>query len=791
MTNRNEPATPAFLHDRLRSIDGNTLDLLAMLSLAGDSGLDRPWVASFFAFEEDSAVNDLLRELHAAGIPVEAPSDPTRIAIRQPTLRASLAQELFFGERGLDYRRFANPLDGLEPLKTLLDLARSGARVPRELLVEELVTRTTTLSEDPLLSSPFYPGTSLVSVFKTFARMGPEESRLALEHYRENRIADIAEALLLHLPEPTLDRLLGLTPAENEDLQTLRPLAVVTYWLETTSDPRSPLERRELLLNVLARRSQQGFWQQNECDACLAILSPVLRTGNSANTLLESGTESEFRKLTQRAISLLLRSTPDLPWGEINQALARFHWPEPRTEETQRIGKSLLTAALEQLAERAKVSLPERFAWLLTAEELAFEGPVVSEIRAGYEDELAEAEILFPSTRSQPSEFSSIWLERWSQPDPNPILARWRTLIPYAKRLEPIRSDDLDRITKMVAERTPAPLVWIRNLVDMPVHEKALRPFLTRLDEADFGGIAPKLLGLENYRWSAALEVVRRSAPANLLLPALQELESNLPRLREEVRFNAELAIAMAHRHLHGETKVSWILATAILALPRLEDLDLKRAARSTLLTRPILPGLPIAIWAGLCNDLARDSELAADWLIALSLLPQPPRSAGVPEWYSSERELSHMIGARLPLPAKIRILRNAAPAFLGRFAPELVGQDPELYRLLIAAGVSPEAIALPLEGMRPGPAWIPFAEAAQDAGLAATNIARQAILHGMWGGSPAEIQTWMAALRNIEIERPHLLEVAREGLKMAETRLTEALEIQKRIEMRGLVAGG
>lgn len=783
------PLLAAFPFDRWRAIGEKASRLLAILTLTGDSGIDARQVVSLLGLASDDEATGLLQELEAAGIPIE--TDTTRIAILAPKFRVQVASQIFFSEKGFDYRKVAEPLEGLEPLQTLLEVALSGAPVPRGLLVEELESRTGHLHGDILLGSPFYPGTSLVSVFRTFARLGPRESKLALERYREHRIADIADALLVHLPEATLERLLGQTSTEGNAPLGLQSLVVIQRWLEAMNDPRPPLERRETLLNVLERRSLPGLWQHLESQVCLAAISPILKAGHSATTLLESRTESEFRKLVQRTFSLLLRSTSDLPWSEIHEALARFQWPEPRTEEAQRVGRKLLGAALEHLAERAKESLPERFSWLQAAEEFAFEGPLVLEVRAGYEEELTEAEILFSRSENQEARVPPGWLERWALADPAPILARWRTLFPCARKLGLLRHENVDRIVGLVAELTPAPLIWIQGLVEMAIHETALSPFLTRLDEADFGRVAPELLDLENYRWSVALEIAIRNAPPDLLPLALLNLENNLPRLREEVRFNAELATAMAKRNLHGESKVAWILATAVLALPRFEDLELKRVARRILLTRPILPGLSIAIWAGLCNDLARDPELAADWLIALSLLPQPPRSAGVPEWFSSERELSHLIGARLPLSAKIRILREAAPAFLGRFAPELVGQNPELYQLLIAAGVSPEAIELPLEGMRPGPDWIPFAEAAQDAGLAATNIARQAILHGMWGGSPTEIQKWMAALREIENERPQLAEVAREGLKMAETRLAEALEIQKRIEMRGLVAGG
>ena len=766
------------------------IQLLSILALGGDAGLERSTAARLLGISDQAAAR-MLQKVDSIGILVETsrPAEPLGLAVEPEHLRAALVDMTFFagGAGALDVKPCLAAIGGLEPLKLLLLVTARGSNVDRCLLLNELEQRCPISSikhmepEDDL--HLFSEPKPVLEVWRGFASLGEQESAWVLERCPPNAIGDMAYALLERLPEATLTRLFDI----EVEVGGKTGIKAIRSW------SAGSIGNKRQLLDVLERRAQGSALSPLEIEACFAAINPssagsdlgpsrdVVRS--NFGSILAADSWESLSDLLRRALDLLLAQPEPFPWNDLGLAFNDYRWPEPRTVEFQRRGFKLVHYALVHLRERARQTVPQRFAWISLARFYKLDSAAIAEMQAGYEDGLAELELIFPDASNG---IPKNWLERWGHEGPDSVLARWQGLVPQTREFLGQGPANLGWIAHELASRISDPLPWLRLFVRFGVQEGALKPLLQKLSEMDLAAAASLFLN-SDYHWGVALEITRRGRPEDLLDSSLIELKGNLARLRDELLRDAELAQTFAERYLSVSPDLTWIIASTISRLHSKLDPDLLCKARQFLLVQPAIPQLPIALWTAVCYDLAANPELAVDWLIALSQsagspLPEDPALAG-----DALRQLIH----KLPQPAMARILREADLTFLEKFADCLVGKDPELYLLLIDRRVSPKALALPLEGIRPGPKWIPFAEAAQAAGLAATNIARQAILHGMWGGSPAEIQTWMAALRDIENELPQLAEVAREGLKMAETRLAEALEIQKRIEMRGLVAGG
>lgn len=221
---------------------------LAPFALGGDAGVRLEPVAERLRRPIDE-VGDGLARLAKAGIVLNRPNHA--VSVEPPSMRWMLVRRAFFdGAGSLQPAPFLSIVENREDaIHTLIGARSRGASAPE---LENLLER----SESSRLWSEY-------------ASLGPSEARYVIER-RPERLLDVAEEVLEHVPETVIPLLLGMVRAADaprpEPPLSQGPLDVLTRWTtQLPSDRNEWFHRRSTLMRAADR------WGRNGGNAIVAL----------------------------------------------------------------------------------------------------------------------------------------------------------------------------------------------------------------------------------------------------------------------------------------------------------------------------------------------------------------------------------------------------------------------------------------------------------------------------------------------------------------------------------------
>jgi len=239
----------------------STLQVLAVLSLAGDQGMSCEAVAELLSISPPT-VSATLMPLPVGGV-IEEERRNGHIVVWPETLRYSLINEMFFGPiRILTQRLFDAVPDPHTLTRTLVRARLHGVPVPEDLLWR--LVRDTGAAEDD------------------YAAIGEEQTKRLLS-LRPQAALRVAKEALEQAPEVVLPMLmtLGMGDARGIPQTPEHPLRKIDDWIDYAPRSRGePIRRRRLLLDAI------DSWIEAQRDVTVAgralgiALSPRSKTSS-------------------------------------------------------------------------------------------------------------------------------------------------------------------------------------------------------------------------------------------------------------------------------------------------------------------------------------------------------------------------------------------------------------------------------------------------------------------------------------------------------------------------------
>lgn len=686
--------------------------VLSAFAVGGDAGMRISDVATFWQMPK-ADVLDVVTHLAAGGIVDSV--DTEQVQVRPAALRGALIRDAFYSEApavALD-SFVATAHDPSACLEALSFARTRGAAVPLQLL-RSLAAK------------------SSAKGIGAFAWGDRECAQTVFDEWPDH-LADAADALLHHLGQPVVERMLRRDAETRRPGNSSHPLRDhITQWLSEgcDDDPGRTLSRRRVLIDALKAQHKLGGLTGTDTYAWALgrVVSPSINHSKPVpgekhsirilTGLLPTRVLVEFGRLWPEVFALL-RAGPIGPWKSFLEVVNAWCFPHRHRaaaehQDLMDAARGQARAMLRDLLTLAPQSEALR-AWVRHESEAATLG-----VDAGPHTDF---EILFSDRDfTEPFEDHSKrrtaelleYAKKLSSMDPAVVVSTLAGYEQDAARLPLDLGHDRWFMYKDLASLCADPVAYVRLLQGASFRPLFVSGFLQealRRQPADGGTIAASLMDVPEYRTTAVEAVLSSGCAPPLVQRAIEVL------IEGPVLDRYELA-----RFLQQET-----VAVALLSCERKEIRTVSALAewvhRRDEGVRPTVR----SVWRDAfleCTGedeyligkiLESDEMLAHDWAARrveetdqLPFLTCELLAKVVPTFSSSQRS---------------DLIRRANPRAIGDgVASALVGTDPAMFAVWTQAHPEPYRALAPLRRQFDA-AWKTLAIAALDQGVSAADI--------------------------------------------------------------------
>ena len=778
-----------------RFVSRESTDVLAALSLGGDRGMEPEVVREYLCLTRPQ-FRQITAGLAAGGVLSEVGRD--FLAVWPRPLRAPLIRTVFFSDpgSGYNYRDLMGSVPHLgKAVEALLEAKALDAAVPNQEL-RELVLRSQ--SEN---------------AWKALAQLSEEEAHWVLENYPGN-LLDVAPGLLRLIPQAVIPRIIqrAAEPTKKTGGWSLpeQPMRILSSWVEDIgADPEKWIRRRRMLAVAAKRFLLEGGERGIGVHAICIALSPKL-LGDS----LDPGRGNIITHSRGLLPPETLRQIEPI-WDEVKEAIqvvdvdSCHHlssilrdWYHPHSwagsveeaAETRVLMREFARRVLVYLAARSQGSpgwqthlgeLAEEFGTSLGLEQdpiflLLYDHNLGSRSRRERES-------------ARGAQFKTLATE-WAQGEPKVVIKKVAFYEAEAKKSSGHMRNMSDFFWEL-ADVVQEPELWLDECLSQGLKSDLIGPFLwciVRDRREGWESLLKRSLDIESLRWMAATLVLELEDPPLSLLTKVFDEFSDLTTLVKERCLNRKVPVPTLSRllrHSQWETALAaaagewWAEPQGVVreeVLPDWRSAILRSRTEEYSYTEHNM-GLQYSLGV----ILSGDADLALEWL------RNRLRDPDLPGYFMKDSPFAHALRS-LGKEQRLAFLRELEPVpIVGYMLPLLIREDIEVYRELLSLEKLSAYHLAPLAGL-PQKAWSNLALVAlqryEPAHIAEAAFESRDAVRG--SGIPYW-EKWDLSFAEIgREESPGLQEVARHGREMAQKELQRARELEKHIDIHGLVGG-
>lgn len=769
---------------------GDVADALAAFSLGSRRGMSLEAVAGFLKIPLPE-LRRIAADLATGGVLSEVDSE--RLAVNPPVLRSALLRQIFFTGSPicLKYRKLLPSSPSFaESVEEIMAARAYGAVIPTDDL------------HDLVLQSGSRPAWS------TLAMTSEEEARWVLESYPGD-LLDVASGMLRLIPRAVIPRIIqrAAEPTRKTGGWSLpeQPMSILSSWVEDFwADPEEWIRRRQMVARAAKKFLLDGGKRGIGVQAICLALSPK-RLGNS----LDPGRGDMLTESRGLLPSEALRQIEPI-WEEAKEVIqvvdadSRLHlvstlrdWhyqysagSREDAAEKRELMREFAGRILKDLAARGQGSpgLHANFGRLAVEFGISLELDQDPAFLVLCSDSRGEREA------ARGEQIKALAVE-WALEDPGVVVQRIAFYEEEAKKSGSYFRR-LPDFCRELSDEVQEPEPWLNEGLSQNLQSDLIGPFLERIVRDSREGWESWLnrsLDIEILQRRAATLVLELQEPPPALLKRVLDEFSDLTSLVMERSQNRGIPIATLSRILQ-HTRWATALAAAVgewWAQPWGEVREeISAEWRSAILrarteeysgTEPDM-GLEYLLGC----ILARDASLALEWL------RNRLRDPDLPWHFLGDSPFAHALRA-LRKGQRLALLQDLEPVpIVGDMIPLLIREDVEVYGQILALSRLADYHLAPLRGLPQKP-WSDLALVARQAGYEPVQIAEAAFkTHHGWAGSGIEYwEKWDLAFAEIgREESPELREVSRHGREIAQKELQRSRELEKRIDINGLVGG-
>ena len=773
--NLNQVESGEALFNRLAPAMGRLLDkkimrVMAPFALAGDRGAQYEKVAEYLGISKLD-VSDILANLSASGIVQVGPSNAVSVVPAQ--FRWVLVKEMFFGGIGsLNYKTCIdiaeNPSNALH---TLIGAYSRGARV--HYLVDHLESA------------------SSLSLWESYVQVGPSETNYVVENHAEI-LPQIAESALFHLPRTVIPLLLDNVRSEHLRINS-GPMRDLEKWaIHGSPNSVDILQRRSMLAQATVEWwSKTGNHNTAIHSMCIA-LSPkyeyvALDPGMGLTMTSTEGVlnEAQLRHIFEFwpfVLEILGAAEEGFPWHCLFQLISDWALKGQRVPLADE-AKALAQCCEEQMWREVTFATCRHPGVQHLIRNLA---PVQDPVLAFALD--PEFESFYPIPKSfSPPEHESLaedlarQLESLSIDELTGLLKRNEARARFAgfQIPSPVFSTACIHLAKAVSDPGSTAEVFIQQ--DLP--SSWVKPFLNRAATENMHGWIPLLnrcLETDQYENLGFSVLLRHPGPpAELLSAGIREAGRMLEVVEECCLLN--LVPDTTLESLFGAQEDCTAAVAAVghwFGRPNRQVPSSHRELwREAFLRSAHVTVLLAPMWAYRLEEiLAKDSNLARDWLIA--------KCGHECKWFFGDwQKMAEKAVMNMSVQERRTVLRSLSPCSannLEGIIRLLVGENLDLYgEFLARAGWQAACHLSPLE-CKIDQTWIEKVKLAMNEGHSASEVIRASLpmnVYSFYNESEMWFERRLAfeALYNFDEKDPRILDLARLGAKEMKERENEA----------------
>ena len=784
-----EALSRSIMHFFLPSLDQTPKQVLAAISVGGDSGISMEAVADVLSISLSSVRNTVV-DLDAGGVITVVENN---LSVRPAVLRFALIRDVFCSGRLSLPERCLRQLIVQAPYppdvaRTLIGAAGRGALVPRSLITE-------IFEQLEYQHMPFRPTLvntwrqdSVEDIWRMYGWLGRDEVLWILENHPERTIA-IAWPGMVNAPDVAIPKMLEMAIGDHRALNAYpeHPLRLIEAWIQA-SYPRTgeALRRRKILLQITQDWLLSGRDLTIGLKGFRLAFSPVFETNESdpgnGNTLFLRGGRLlvEELKALQSEWSTgkkILESIEITDWEGLRDLVSDWafwgHTSAPLSPETREVMQDLAGQMLVDLIPLMKEK-PGLLHWVQRIADhlqLSVSIPVDDEfeILYPYRSRREERED-WKSAEKREIEKARALAKSWSGVEPENVIDK---IIRFGQeaRLAGITWPEYVRfVCYEIARQTESAQIWLEKAAGSTMQQLFIEPFLieaARRNELGWTDVATEMMASPNRKGVVISVVLTLDSPPETLLSEVLNKLDGMGQLVETHCVRNEISELVLLRLLHHPNKeIAGVTAVGIWAAEPEGSIpislhDVWRDA--------------VAAWADddyhLGEILRHDPALAETWLTNCLL-----REDFRPFEYG--QILGKVVGI-LDSEARFRVLRLISrPYGLDELVSLLVGRDPELYRKLLTLKQLEPYHLSPLAGP-PDESWIEQAKLASEAGYSDDEIVHAALGRLIsWSGDKSEMWgTWVQRWELLCLhEDASVRKIAQAGKAYAEEKLHRAL---------------
>ena len=716
----------SIIHDYLDgpNTERNAKDILAALSLGGDSGMSPEVIASALELTRRT-VDNMLADLTAAGIVFENPDG--NISVRPRALRYALLREVFFASNrqpaSVEQLLQQTPRIS-ETVIALVEAHQRGAIVPNQQLVELLQRMEARHS----VFEPFQR-----EAWRAYASIGTDESLWILKEHPE-LLNEVAGVTLHFATRETIRRLLDSSVNDNRPLNSNpdHALRLLEDWVARLND-RNVLTHRKTLLD----EAFQWYKNSENVDITLKIIklifSPELESleedpaddflaGFRRGYFTETGIE-ELERLWDIAREEL-QTMPIVNWLPLVELL--YSWlrsPSISNQEedtkTRDAGNNFYNRLIIDVYSLSPqhdglARVISKFAKL---RHLTVNIDISNDFAIIYPPEKWAGDI--ESIDKENHEAVQKLAERWLERPPSDVIADIVHFQDLALQVDIRHPNFSYSLMEFIADNCQDPALWFDEIVSVDKAVYFLGPFVARLNDCDEEIWKPRILAIlmHNETASIALKFLlcRSNLDAETLDITLSHATSS-DSIEHIVGWNIIPDYVVEALLSHADSKVRSATAKGLWWK---NDKKITPDHKLYQLWSAILLERAEDDWM-LSEVLKSDSHLASRWLQKLVSEPHP--------YYFRHDDAIRAALVNLTNEQKIGILKSLSnPERHCELITLMVDIDITLFREILAIDrLGPCHLScIPFIN---DPSWFSFAQAALDKGYEEERIAHSSL---------------------------------------------------------------
>ena len=779
-----------------RFVGRESTDVLAALSLGGDRGMEFEVIREYLGFTRPQ-LRQMTAGLAAGGVLSEVGEG--FLAVWPRPLRTALIRTVFFPESGAryDYKDLIDSVPHLgKAVEALLEAKALDAAVPSQEL-RDLVLRSQ--SEN---------------AWKALAELSEEDARWVFKNFPDD-LLKIVGKLLLRIPREIIPYILdrAAEAARTKEFRPELPMSILSSWAEELRVGSGEWVYRRQMLAVAAKKFllEGGEKEVGVHGICIA-LSPKRHGSNLDpgrgdtvsmwSSLLPSETLRQIEPIWEEAKEAI-QVVDAASWRHLSGLLSYWIYPEYSARgakvavEQREFMHDFAARLLRDLTTRIQGS-PGLKAEL---ERLAMKVGITLRLEQDaiyhllYPNQDLSSESRREREAAQKEQVKALATE-WAQDDPKVVAQRVASYEKEAQRGGHNWRQYMPDLCRTLADLAPEPESWLDEFLSHDLRGHLPGPFLERIVRDRCEGweeYLDRCLDIYSLKWSAATLILTLPSPPSTLLRKVLAEPVDFVMLIEGLCVTKEVPLPTLSRLLsHSQWETA--LAAAVgewCADPQGEVREeilpewrsaILRSRTEEYSDTEYAKGLQF--WLGVI--LSRDAGLALEWLRNRL---RDPDLAG---YFLGDSPFAHALRA-LRKDQRLALLQELEPVpIVGDMIPLLIREDVEVYGQLLSLKRLSDYHLAPLGGLPQKP-WSNLALVALQTGYEPAQIAEAAFetSHTVVGSGIDYWEKWALAFAEIgREEAPELQEVSRYGMEIAQRKLQEAEELEKRIDIKGLVDG-